>query len=137
MPQADDETQIQQIAADDGRPSEEYTLRMDFKLGDKTCTTIYADFSREKVAIRNRTDDMLHRAFGVNEDPTWSDFEQFLESRCFPRSRGYAKRIVQGLGVSGYDPLEIAEATEGRTAEDDMYLTFQNFPRERRSHAQH
>ena len=62
------------------RPSKDYTMRIDFRLGKKTCTVIYVDFGREQIAIQNRTDDLLHRAFGVNEVPTWSDFELFLET---------------------------------------------------------
>lgn len=120
------------------RPSKDYTMRIDFRLGKKTCTVIYVDFGQEQIAIQNRTDDLLHRAFGVNEVPTWSDFELFLESRCFPKSRGYAKQIVQGLGLmGGYDPLEIAEATGGRTAEDEMYLTFRTYPKEVQRNAPH
>ena len=120
------------------RPTKDYTMRIDFRLGKKTCTVIYVDFGREQIAIQNRTDDPLHRAFGVNEAPTWSDFELFLESRCFPKSRRYAKQIVESLGlVGGYDPLEIAEATGGRTAEDEMYLTFRTFPKEVQRNAAH
>ncbi len=117
------------------RPSKDFTLRIDFRLKDKTCTVIYVDFEHEVIEIQNRTDDVLHRAFGVNEHPTWNDFEQFLEARCFPRSRGYAKMIIRGLGVNGYDPLEIAEATDGRTAEDEMYLTFRSFPKKVKAYA--
>lgn len=120
------------------RPSKDYTMRIDFRLGKKTCTVIYVDFEQEKIAIINRSNDMLHRAFGVNESPTWEDFEFFLEERCFPKSRKYAKQIINGLGLSGgYDPLAIAEATGGRTAEDDMYLTFRTFPKEVPTDAMH
>ena len=50
----------------------------------------------------------------------------------------YAKQIINGLGLSGgYDPLAIAEATGGRTAEDDMYLTFRTFPKEVPTDAMH
>lgn len=118
------------------RPSKDFTLRIDFRLKDKTYTVIFVDFAHEVIEIQNRTDDVLHRAFGINEHPTWNDFEQFLETRCFPRSRAYAKEIIQGLGVNGYDPLEIAEATGGRTAEDEMYLTFRSFPKEVNAYAQ-
>lgn len=112
------------------RPGGNYTMRIDFKRGPQICTVIYVDFAREQIAIQNRTDDLLSRAFGVVETPTWQDFQDFLCSRCFPESRGYAKQILRGLGVNGYDPLEIAETTGGRTAEDNMYLTFRSYPRE-------
>ncbi len=67
------------------RPSKDYTMRIDFRLGKKTCTVIYVDFGQEQIAIQNRTDDLLHRAFGVNEVPTWSDFELFWRADAFPR----------------------------------------------------
>ena len=48
------------------------------------------------------------------------------------------EQIMAGLGLrGGYDPLEIAEATGGRTAEDDMYLTFRTFPKEVQLNAPH
>lgn len=119
------------------RPGENFTMRIEYKQGNRICTVIYVDFLEEQILIQNRTEDALNRAFGVIERPTWKDFEQFLISRCFPKSRGYAKAILQNLGVNGYDPLEIAEATGGRTAEDNMYLTFRNYPREAMTHAKH
>lgn len=48
------------------------------------CTIIDADFMNEKIKIENKTDNLLHRAFGINENPTWADIEYFLEDRCFP-----------------------------------------------------
>lgn len=111
-------------------PGENFTMRIDYKRGTRICALIYVDFLEKQVLIQNRTDDMLGRAFGVMEDPTWKDFEQFLLSRCFPQSRGHAKAILQNFGIQSYDPLEIAEATGGRTAEDNMHLTFKNYPRE-------
>lgn len=112
------------------RPGGNFTLRIDFKRGAQICTVIYVDFAQEQIVIQNRTDDLLSRAFGVVEAPTWQDFQDFLRSRCFPESRGYLKQILRGLGVNGYDPLEIAEVTNGRTAEDNMYMTFRSYSRE-------
>lgn len=117
------------------RPGENFTMRIDYKQRNRICTVIYVDFLEKQILIQNRTDDVLDRAFGVIEEPTWKDFEQFLLSRCFPQSRGYAKAILQNLGVQSYDPLEIAEVTGGRTAEDNMYLTFKNYPREVNTYA--
>lgn len=119
-----------------GRPAGNFTMRIDYRHGKRICTVIYADFLAQKILVENRTDDMLYRAFGVIEQPTWQDFEQFLLSRCFPQSRGYAGDILRHLGLTSYDPLQIVEATGGRTAEDNMCLTFQNYPREVAAHAQ-
>ena len=66
---------------------DEYVMRLDFMFRSKVCTEIYVDFEHQKVRIINRTDDIMKRAFGVNENPTWEDFEAFLEERCFPDSQ--------------------------------------------------
>ena len=112
------------------RPGENFTMQIDYKQRNHICTVIYVGFLEKQVLIQNPTDDVLDRAFGVIEEPTWKDFEQFLLSRCFPQSRGYAKAILQNLDVQSCDPLEIAEATGGRTAEDNMYLIFKTYPQE-------
>lgn len=112
------------------RPGENFTMQIDYKQRNHICAVIYVGFLEKQVLIQNPTDDVLDRAFDVIEEPTWKDFEQFLLSRCFPQSRGYAKAILQNLDVQSCDPLEIAEATGGRTVEDNMYLIFKTYPQE-------
>ena len=60
-------------AAGDG-----YTMRITYMFRRQPCTVIDVDFLEHKVSIQNKTDDILHRAFGVLEQPTWNDFENFL-----------------------------------------------------------
>ncbi len=110
-------------------PGGNYTLRIHYMHGNRICTIIDVDFLDEKIRIQNRTAHPLRRAFGVNENPDWEDFWQFLRDRCIPESRGYVKSILRGLGTSGYDPLEIAEAVQGRTAEDNMWMQFHYYPK--------
>lgn len=86
------------------------------------CTVIDADFQNERVTIENHTDDILHRAFGINENPTWADFEYFLEDRCFPRTRDKLKLVLKDIGLDYYDPLSIIRITHGRMAEDTQWL---------------
>lgn len=100
----------------------EYTMRMDFMWEDECCTEILIDFREQKVAIQNETDDLLHRAFGIKAKPTWEDFEEFLESRCFPRTREGISLILEDLELDFYDPLSIVEKTRGRMAEDAQWL---------------
>lgn len=104
--------------------NEDYTLRIDFMFKQKVCTEIYVDFIDEKINICNRTDDIIKRAFGINENPTWQDFNDFLEERCFPKSRAMCKSILRELKIDSYDPLQILELTNGRTADDNQYLKF-------------
>ncbi|MBR6521535.1 MAG: Hin recombinase [Oscillospiraceae bacterium] len=112
------------------KPEAGYTLRMTYMYQQHPCTLIDVDFLNEKIKIENRTADILHRAFGAVEEPTWDDFEWFLKDRCFPATRGNVKDILLGLQLTDYDPLQIVEKTKGRTAEDDMWLKFAYYPKE-------
>ena len=104
-----------------------YTLRMEYMYRHQPCTLIDVNFMEKHVKIQNRTDDLLHRAFGILEEPTWDDFNQFLLERCPPPSRGNIKDILAALALTDYDPLQIVEKTAGRTEEDQMWIRFQYF----------
>ena len=112
------------------RPEKTYTLRMTYMYRQYPCTVIDVDFLNRKVIVQNRTKDVLHRAFGVVEEPTWEDLELFLKERCFPATRGNAKDILKDLQLTSYDPLQIVEKTRGRTEEDDMWLKFNYYSQE-------
>lgn len=111
------------------KPAEGFTMRLTYMYKQHPCTVIDVDFLGQRVAVQNKTHDMLHRAFGVVENPTWADFEMFLQERCFPVTRGNAREILDELQLTDYDPLQIVEKTRGRTAEDDMWLKFKYYPR--------
>ena len=110
-------------------PAEGYTLRMTYMYKQYPCTVIDVDFLNQKIMIQNKTKDMLRRAFGVIEEPTWKDFNDFLKERCFPATRGNAKEILRQLQLTSYDPLQIVEKTRGRMAEDNMWLKFAYYHR--------
>jgi len=109
-------------------PTPGCTMRITYMHKTKPCTIIDVDFLAQQVYITNKTDDLLHRAFGIKEKPTWADFEQFLADRCFPASRGNVKELLKELGTDGYDPLQIVEKTRGRTAEDNLWMNFKYYP---------
>ena len=73
-----------------------------------------------KVKVKNYTDKIMFRAFGVVETPDYDQSLEFLESRCFPSSRDKMKLILKDLDLPFYDPMMIIEKTEGRMAEDDF-----------------
>ncbi len=104
--------------------SDEYSTRLDFMFRQNVCTEIYVDFEHKKIMIVNRTNDIMKRAFGSNENPSWEDFEAFLEERCFPSSRALKKTILAKIGIDHYDPMQIVELNQGRTAEDNQYINF-------------
>lgn len=100
----------------------DYTMRMDYMCEDECCTVILVDFRNERIAVQNETDDIIHRAFGIKVKPTWEDFMEFLESRCFPRTRDHLRLVLEDVGVDSYDPLAIVEKTKGRMAEDLQWI---------------
>ena len=110
-------------------PETGYTMRMTLMYQNKPCTAIDVNFLENKIKIQNYTKDILHRAFGTKENPTWDDFRLFLEDRCFPKTRGNVKPVLAKMGLQDYDPLQIVEKTHGRTAEDDLWVKFQYYGR--------
>lgn len=82
---------------------------LEYRNKDSLSTRIYVDYGNESVKIENFTDDLIERAFGANETPSFSDYEKFLESRCFPRTRDHVKWILRDLGLDSYEPLTIVK----------------------------
>ena len=76
----------------------------------------------QRIKFKNFQRNILFRAFGSKTDPSWEDYEAFLESRCFPRERDKMKLILKELNLPFYDPLMIVEKTQGRMAEDDFWI---------------
>lgn len=103
-------------------PEKVYPLRLWYMSGNQVSTIIDVDEQNRKVEIHNYTKDYIARAFGVIERPSFEDYEAFLESRCFPRTRDKMKLVLEDLGLPFYDPFMIIEKTEGRMAEDDFWI---------------
>lgn len=99
---------------------------IDFKslYSNKIMATIHFNVLTHKVSVVNYTDIIPLRPFGVVENPTWEDFEIFLESRCFERGRNDVKRQLELLGLDCYDPFSICLRTHGRVTEDSFELLF-------------
>ena len=93
--------------------------------GDILCSTIYADFTGQTVAVENQLVSLVKTAFGNNPLPDWEDFQRFLEERCIPRQRAGLREYLETLGLDEYDPLAIIEKTGGRMAEDQQWLTIE------------
>ena len=98
------------------------TVTLFFYNRQTLCSKICADYSAKEVRVENLTDDIWHRAFGVNLLPSWNDYEEFLKSRCIPKERDGIKFYLKELGLYEYDALEIIKKTNGRIAEDEGWL---------------
>lgn len=103
-------------------PKQVYPLRMFYMENGNINTLIDVNISKRKVSFKNYTSDMNLRAFGPKEEVSYEEYEEFLESRCFPSTRDKSKILLDELGIPFYDPLLIIEKTGGRMADDDCYI---------------
>ncbi|MCD8054127.1 MAG: transcriptional regulator [Lachnospiraceae bacterium] len=103
-------------------PPRKTPLRFFYMYRQRLCTLIDVNELKQEVYIKNYTDEIMYRAFGVNEKPSYKDYQEFLESRCFPESRDKMKLILRDMNLPFYDPFLIIQKTEGRMAEDDFWL---------------
>ena len=103
-------------------PDRKSPLRLWYMHEKKVCTLIDVDEIKKEVKIKNYVDGVMFRAFGKNDNPSFDDYEKFLESRCFPKERDKLKLVLRDLDIPFYDPLMIIEKTSGRMAEDNFWL---------------
>lgn len=112
-PQIEEELQL---------PERKTALRLSYMFRDQLCSVIDVDERNRDVRVVNYTRQLLKRAFGRVEQPDYKQYEEFLESRCFPRSRDKMKLMLRELELPFYDPILIIEKTQGRMAEDEFWL---------------
>lgn len=89
---------------------------------EEPATLIDACSAVRRIKILNFTDDLISRAFGIRTEPTWEDYEAFLETRCMPRTRYGIQEELENMGLDFYDPVLIIEKTKGRVYEDSQWL---------------
>jgi len=95
---------------------------MKYMYETQVCTEIEANFATKQVKIFNFVKNPIKAAFGINKAPTWEEFEEFLESRCVPRTRDKIKWYLEDISVPFYDPISIIEKTQGKMAEDKFWI---------------
>ena len=103
-------------------PNKEKGLRLWYMYENTVCSVIDVNELERSVKVYNYIDNPLYRAFGVNMEPNYEDYEEFIESRCFPRTRDKIKLELKKLDIPFYDPIMIIEKTEGRMAEDHFWI---------------
>ncbi len=103
-------------------PEKKMPMRLWYMCGNDICAVIDVDERRRKIKLYNFSNDFIQRPFGRVENPDFEQYENFLESRCFPRQRDKMKLILEDLNLPFYDPLLIIEKTKGRMAEDDFWI---------------
>jgi hypothetical protein len=97
---------------------------LNYRFKDTVCAVIRVDFGTKDVSVENFVEDVFYRPFGINNNPSFEDFKEFLEERCFPRTRHHVKYYLKQLGLDFYDPLDIVRKTNGRVYGDKFWIEF-------------
>lgn len=103
-------------------PKKTFPMRLWYYHRNSVCTIIDVDERQRKVCFYNYTKDYMMRAFGNAKEVTFEQYEEFLESRCFPAQRDKMKLILKELDLPFYDPIMIIEKTAGKMAEDNFWI---------------
>lgn len=103
-------------------PEMKYNLRLLYMENNQINTVIDVDILNRKVIFKNFTSNILDRAFGHKEEITYEDYEDFLKSRCMPKTRDKLKIELSLKDIPFYDPLMIIEKTEGRLVDDNYHV---------------
>ena len=103
-------------------PAKKYPLRLRYFFRKQLCTIIDVDERNRKIEIYNYQTELMFRAFGSIEKPTYDEYESFLVSRCIPKERDKMKIQLRELDIPFYEPMLIIEKTQGRMAEDEFWI---------------
>lgn len=103
-------------------PPKEYPLRLKYMNNNELCTIIDVHERKRLIKVYNYANNIINKAFGAEEHPSYEQYEEFIESRCFPRERDKMKLILEDLELPFYDPLLIIEKTHGKMAEDNFRI---------------
>lgn len=92
---------------------------------DEVMSEVEFDLNTGYVKVVNYTDDMLKRAFGVEEKPTIKDLDEFMEDRSVPENRKNIREILEYMGISKYDPHKITRITNGMMLHDHHWIMYE------------
>jgi putative transcriptional regulator len=82
-------------------------------------------YDDDSVAVKDISSSVVKLPFGLwGDEATINDVNEFLETRCFPRTRGNCKQILKSGDIQFYNPLEICRKTQGRMSDDGFWIRF-------------
>ena len=99
-----------------------HLIKLEYFNSSELCTTIIADYTLKEIAFKNYSSNNLYLAFGKKKSCTWNEYQDFLESRCVPKSRDRIRNYLEALSLDSYEPIEIIKKTSGRMAEDNQWI---------------
>ena len=83
------------------------------------------DVAKNKVYITQVGQELMDKPFGDLKAVSMKVFENFLESRCFPKQRHGCGDLLNALELETYDPFAIVAKTYGRQWDDYYWLKYE------------
>ena len=96
--------------------------KMQYMYKDRLVAEYVFDIAKNRVHVKQIGQELMDKPFGDAEVVSMSAFEDFLESRCFPRQRHGCKDLLAALELESYDPFSIVAITYGRQWDDYYWL---------------
>lgn len=110
------------LTEDIEEPDKKYPLRLKYYFRKQLCSIIDVDERNRRVEVYNYQTELIYKAFGNINSPTYEEYEEFLASRCIPKERDKIKIHLKELNIPFYEPMLIIEKTKGKMAEDEFWL---------------
>jgi len=106
-------------------PDQKTPLRLLYYKKTLLCSVIDINESERSVKVKNYTDILEYRAFGLEEYPSYGDYQEFLKSRCSSISGNTAERktfFTKNVKQIFESSLAEIERTGGRKQDDDYWI---------------
>lgn len=94
---------------------------------DEVVAKMDVDWPSKTVHVEQYSADKLVIPFptlGEKVDVSTEKFVDYLESRCFPRTRDNAQELLEMMGLTAYNPYKIVRTTHGVIFDDYIWLRF-------------
>jgi hypothetical protein len=96
----------------------------DYMCADELSSTVSV-YNDDSIEVKDYSNEPVRLPFGTwGSKATLKDVEDFLATRCFPKSRFNCKQILNSGDIQFYNPLEICRKTQGRMSDDEFWIRF-------------
>ncbi len=95
-----------------------------FYIMDKNRRICKVIISGLKVTLEKYSEAKIDKQFPT-DTPTIEEVYEWIEDRCFPESRANKNELLEAMGLSLYEPLEIVKITHGLLHEDYIWILWE------------
>ena len=99
-------------------------LIFDLMFKDEVCSHVEVNLDNREIACEEYSNVPHHVVFGKRPH-TIENLNLFLERRCFPKERPDCRELLEDIGLTQYNPLDIVRVTHGAMCHDYMWIRFE------------